>query len=499
MGNDGIQFVVTATIFLLLLLWLKRRFQSPSTLRENPRPVASASDDLDQIKARLDRVLASTANAPSQAVAAPFVPAPPPVAPPPRHAPSPSLGAVRTQAVLLKQHWPPRADALSHWGGVPSLPADMAWPGFTTPDGTARSLSFLFQVDCAAIPAEARLGLMPDSGLLLFFTDLSWGDYWEWQVIHLDADPATLAPAEPPATLPPIYPDRGFWCWPQRDEDWPCLLPRFSVEPTLVTGPDIPQSVIDNEDDDDGFKYWPGGIALPAALETIEGAIVDAGDNYGPKHPVDGLTRPFANFPHDWMAVRIAMGHIDDERSQRHLDRYVQRGDMTADEAATEISGLHDTTARWLARAYAEQPYAALAEADSNAVWQSIVDYRKTTLFALKRARNDAIMMTLGNNPDAMTVLSPDALATVDSLHHLASRYADGKIHCNTPDRMLSAPTLVQAEAIERVDEWLMLLELSADEGLGHIFAEGVYQYWIRPEDLAARRFDRVELTGEAY
>ena len=184
----------------------------------------------------------------------------------------------------------------------------------------------------------------------------------------------------------------------------------------------------------------------------------------------------------------------------RHqLDRYVQRGDMTADEAATEISGLRDTTARWLARAYAEQPYAALAEADSNAVWQSIVDYRKTTLFALKRARNDAIMMTLGNNPDAMTVLSPDALATVDSLHHLASRYADGKIHCNTPDRMLSAPTLVQAEAIERVDEWLMLLELSADEGLAHIFAEGVYQYWIRPEDLAARRFDRVELTGEAY
>jgi len=39
------------------------------------------------------------------------------------------------------------------------------------------------------------------------------------------------------------------------------------------------------------------------------------------------------------------------------------------------------------------------------------------------------------------------------------------------------------------------LLELSSDEGLAHYFGEGVYQFWIRPEDLAARRFDRVELS----
>ena len=42
-------------------------------------------------------------------------------------------------------------------------------------------------------------------------------------------------------------------------------------------------------------------------------------------------------------------------------------------------------------------------------------------------------------------------------------------------------------------------LELSANEPMGHRFGEGVYQLWIRPDGLPAHRFDRVELTTDAY
>jgi uncharacterized protein YwqG len=45
----------------------------------------------------------------------------------------------------------------------------------------------------------------------------------------------------------------------------------------------------------------------------------------------------------------------------------------------------------------------------------------------------------------------------------------------------------------------LLLLELSSDPSIGHHFGEGVLQFWIRPDDLAARRFDLVELTASAY
>jgi uncharacterized protein YwqG len=64
---------------------------------------------------------------------------------------------------------------------------------------------------------------------------------------------------------------------------------------------------------------------------------------------------------------------------------------------------------------------------------------------------------------------------------------------------MLAAPVDVQGDIDERAREFLLLFELSSDEGLAHYFGEGVYQFWIRPNDLAARRFDRVELSTTAY
>jgi len=39
----------------------------------------------------------------------------------------------------------------------------------------------------------------------------------------------------------------------------------------------------------------------------------------------------------------------------------------------------------------------------------------------------------------------------------------------------------------------------STVERFTHHFGEGVYQFWITPADLRARRFDKVELTADAY
>jgi hypothetical protein len=56
-----------------------------------------------------------------------------------------------------------------------------------------------------------------------------------------------------------------------------------------------------------------------------------------------------------------------------------------------------------------------------------------------------------------------------------------------------------RANQWDRAKTHLLLLELSSNDGLGHRFAEGVYQFWITLEDLQAHRFDRVELTSDAY
>jgi hypothetical protein len=63
---------------------------------------------------------------------------------------------------------------------------------------------------------------------------------------------------------------------------------------------------------------------------------------------------------------------------------------------------------------------------------------------------------------------------------------------------MLAPPVDVQGHQTERAETHL-LLELPSNEGRGHRFGEGPYQFWITPADLMAGRVDKVELTADAY
>ncbi|WP_158558517.1 MULTISPECIES: DUF1963 domain-containing protein [unclassified Streptomyces] len=56
-------------------------------------------------------------------------------------------------------------EAVAVLGGVPDLPADVAWPEWP-PHGP---LSFVASVDCAALPREALVEPFPRGGALLFF------------------------------------------------------------------------------------------------------------------------------------------------------------------------------------------------------------------------------------------------------------------------------------------------------------------------------------------
>jgi uncharacterized protein YwqG len=58
----------------------------------------------------------------------------------------------------------------------------------------------------------------------------------------------------------------------------------------------------------------------------------------------------------------------------------------------------------------------------------------------------------------------------------------------------------VQVEADDRKDRYLLLFQLGPDPAMDWTVGEmGPLQYWITPEDLAARRFDKTVLTIEAY
>ena len=109
-----------------------------------------------------------------------------------------------------------------------------------------------------------------------------------------------------------------------------------------------------------------------------------------------------------------------------------------------------------------------------------------------------SVEASLTHGPDAAGRIPADAVDRIRHRHALAVETERG-LHVNIPDRMLAAPVDVQGDIDDRIRDYLLLLELSSNDGLAHYFGEGVFQFWIRPADLAAQRFDRVELSTTAY
>ncbi len=487
------RFLFIGIAFVVFFVVLRRILHTGATTRRKGKPtqpfevqlISPQAEAPEQLQARLKSVVTQTTSA------GPLVNNTALSSPPP----TPVQPAMGDRAILFRQHFPPRNDALSYWGGVPLVPQDFTWPSFTTHDGVERALHLIMQIDCAAIPDARRLGL-PEHGLLYVFVDLDWGNFWECRVLYAEGDPRLFTPAAVPAILPHAYGDQGVWGWVRRDEDWPRLLPRWSFDPVLVNGTDLPPVV--EEDEAEERRFWPGTIDLPKALTALDGAIAESHYHQNRYDSDNKLVRPFANFPHDWKAVRIAMGEIADQSHRGHIARFVKRGDMSQAEGDAFAISLQSSIDQWNARAQTADPIAPLATVDSDAVWQVFVDFQKVTHFALGETVNQSINATLSANPDPAHILPEEALALVRSSHAIGSRGEHG-LHINTPDHFLGPPSYVQGGAEERLGKWRLLFEMSSCDPIGHFFAEGVYQFWIRPEDLAARCFNRVELEGSAY
>lgn len=390
------------------------------------------------------------------------------------------LEAVTGQAILFRRHVPPRPTARSYWGGRPTLPADLAWPSYVDKAGNERALGFVVQVACDEVPEGARLGVFPDRGTLFVFMELSWGFDWQWRCLYTPDDVTGRPPAEPPATLPHAYDGRATWGWPTDDADWPRLLPRWSFTPVLAGEAALGDPVEDP-------RFWPGRVdiaGLVAALPEV-----------APHEQVDligadgGVRRPYPTFPHDWRAALVSLGRVAGAAGR---DRFGYPVD------AELLARMRDDLAAWTARARGHDPDGPVPAGDADAIWEALTAHRMIALGALRDAVPEAIEATMAHHPDPLSVLPEEARRIAVTRHALASTY-DGSRRANINQTMLAPPTCVQAEADERVGEWLLLLELSEDVAIAHHFAEGVLQFWIRPDDLAARRFDRVELTAEAY
>jgi hypothetical protein len=410
-----------------------------------------------------------------------------------------ALDGTRRQAIVFRQHFPPPHDAgLSFFGGAPVAPPSFVWPVASGQQGREVPLHFVMQLDCAEIPAAARLGLLPDTGVLHVFLDLEWGSDAA-RVIHTPADRSGWAPVAPPAGLGPAYGTeaRYHWKWTELTEA-PCprLLPKWPFTPVAIA---IPADAYEADEVEEGAPcLWPGGAWLEAELLRAQGEAVTYRSFSKTMLAADGsIRRPFDAYPHDWRAVAICAGMII---AQVVKNRFPggRLKDMTPEAREAFVAGIGAQARGWFGRAAAHPAFAAVPREDSDAFWQWVSELGWLTRYILDQAVIQSVEASLTATPEAAARIPVDALAHVHGRHALALRTDTGTF-VTTPDRMLAPPVDVQGHQWERAQTHLLLLELSSNEGLAHFFGEGVYQFWITPEDLRARRFDKVVLTSDAY
>jgi hypothetical protein len=467
-------------------------------------PPAQGGELSPEMQERLDRMMAKVRadqeamlahGAMAAVVAAPIAAGSVPVAAPPSGAAKRDelIEAASRQAILFRQLFPPPHDdsILSFWGGAPIAPAGFEWPR----SAAGKPLHFLMQVDCSAIPAAARLGALPDNGVLYFFLDLEWGEDGGHAVSYQPAG-ADWAAVSPPGDLGPLFgKEAAYSCaWAQTAEQCPNLFAKWPFEPVAI---EVPEIVPEDEEEEDYPALWPE--------RAVEERIVAVGDvaesNYFTiKDVIDGraIRRPFPGFPQDWRAVQISSAML--VKRAEDTRRFPQGQFREMEEAAREqlLTGIAADAQQWFDRAAAQPPFDAVPEADRDSFWEFLASHSDVARMTLTEATTDSIEASLAGSADAAARIAPEIADRIRSRHALAVRTESG-FHVNIPDRMLAPPIDVQGNQWERAQSHLLLLEISSNEGLGHRFGEGVYQFWIAPDDLRAGRFDRVELTSDAY
>jgi hypothetical protein len=214
------------------------------------------------------------------------------------------IKAQSRQAIVFRQQFPPSfTRSLSYFGGAPTAAASFTWPRWQDPTGNSRALTFLMQIDCSEIPASARLGVMPNDGVLYFFMELAESLLGSaYRVIYHTGPTDDWGEVLLPADLPPAI-SRYRCKYMLEEAQLPRLLPRWAFTPTVI---DIPAEQY-GEREEDAPYLWPG--ISTESLRVAQGGPIRY-NLYSIKDftlETDLFPKPFATFPHDWRAVQYLM------------------------------------------------------------------------------------------------------------------------------------------------------------------------------------------------
>ena len=418
--------------------------------------------------------------------------------------------------IAIKHVFPPRLPqrSMSYFGGLPIVPDEFDWPTVHNRQGLLERLNFLAQIDCADLPPGPGRDLLPDRGYLYFFAPLadSFGPdathfvtryvprkvTQKWEPLDM---PAT-SKIEPQDRMEKII--RGARTHFDKVEiEFGWIEEPSDAEVDARTDEGHPHEVAQRIRADKLDSFFGPPVAYDPLL-SVQSA------------PKDRLWIPYEGFPANWQTARLIRRFIESYLREEMTDvdeRLEALGDVTDDDEEalrlkklkTDLSVFSVKMGNALFIDGRLKDFDAPSEEEKQKILEFLEELRVNGMpsskerhyghYQLPMALNDWLAYAAVHgaeagltDPEAATLIPPEVVSV------LAHRHA-GRNH-----QMLGLGEVIQVAADEMKDRYLLLLQLAPDAALNWTIGEmGPLQYWITPEDLAARRFENTILTIEAY
>lgn len=418
----------------------------------------------------------------------------------------------RMDAIMLHRAWPPTdmPAANSRLGGLPSLPKGLAWP---RSKASGLPLHFLAQIDLTELPPN---GLLPTQGMLFFFAmvdeEMVWdGDPAEYSRVLFDPSPVRAGTvAMPPPNLPAIeggYTDlTKSWVLPGEAHAtiyprWPVLAHAISSWPDAGGVPEYRSIDISAyHDERDRLR----------AEEALRASGMTIGKDFYPrwatlKPEADGtLPAGWADDigPHVWIMI---------ERIARSLAKRCADMRTATDKAPPDrptgfdrdhVAAVFGAAKGWMDRARKAGFTTGVLDEDRIAFLDWLgglmvgADKRMATLArdALTSGVTNTVRYAASSRAVA-DLLSPGLIEQFAQWHTpvaKSSLHSDAPLEARHHQMLGRAPSSQESFGVDSPK--IMLLQLTSDYGVDFMFCDlGEIEFWIEPEDLIARRFDKVE------
>lgn len=446
-------------------------------------------------------------------------------------------------AILFKTVFPPifPQKSFTFMGGLPIAPSEFLWPESIDDKGNKISLNFLGQVDCRTLPALNADTLLPDRGVLYFFTKTMVDTKDECAVIYHTGDRLGWSEIAPPANLPTydeIYPgpyERTTLHEVKAKASNPrSIYPKWEMETGVVNdyqhssdiqhlgefGPELKLNKADEAQHENLILQL-----REQSYMQFHGAEIDASHALTKNiRNMRELWRPFSSFPQAWVAIETAVipvlndlikssayykeclteeniHNISAEEIKFNNDQiiihqeFIQQARLWLDKA--QENGRHSPTSK-LAKDTFWQWWGLLVTNPKLYIYNKY-DRKQNTIPKLnshmKTAALHSIDTCLSFSPDTARMIPQSVVEATAWRHHYFKKNAPNT-H-SACHKMLGSPDTIQGAGEEFGFDHIMLLQLEGDYVLDLNHAGCVYHFWIKPEDLAQRRFDRVIRTFE--